>query len=228
MEKRSLTPTTTIATASALPTAFAFSFSSCKSSHFPNTQSLHFLSSPPNHLGFTRTFTNPPTALHMNSPTSDHNPSQENGSLPNLLTKYMMDIKCEGCVNAVKNKLQTINGVKSVEVDLSNQVVRILGSSHVKSMTNTLKQTGQKARLIGQGVLEDLLVFATVFQFKGPKFVGVVRLAQVSMELARIKASFSGLSPACILDRRMFKVGNVATIEVLMQMVFLKMLHRRG
>ncbi|XP_007040053.2 PREDICTED: copper chaperone for superoxide dismutase, chloroplastic/cytosolic [Theobroma cacao] len=192
---RSLTTATAIAAASALPTAFAFSSSSSfKSSNFSNTQSLSFLSSPTNRLGLTRTFASSPTALHMDSPTSDYNPSQD-GSLPDLLTEYMVDMKCEGCANAVKNKLQTVNGVKSVEVDLSNQVVRILGSSTVKTMTEALEQTGRKARLIGQGVLEDFLVSAAVAEFKGPEIFGVVRLAQVSMELARIEANFSGLSP---------------------------------
>lgn len=32
-------------------------------------------------------------------------------------------------------------------------------------------------------------------EFKGPEIFGVVRFAQVSMELARIEANFSGLSP---------------------------------
>jgi len=41
-----------------------------------------------------------------------------------------------------------------VEVDLSNQVVRILGSTPVKTMSEALEQTGKKARLIGQGVPE--------------------------------------------------------------------------
>jgi len=43
-------------------------------------------------------------------------------------------------------------GVKNVEVDLSNQVVRILGCSPVKTMTEALEQTGRKSRLIGQGI----------------------------------------------------------------------------
>ncbi|XP_039030587.1 copper chaperone for superoxide dismutase, chloroplastic/cytosolic-like isoform X2 [Hibiscus syriacus] len=86
-------------------------------------------------------------------------------------------------------------GVKSVEVDLSNQVVRILGSSPAKTMTEAFKQIGRNARLIGQGVPEEFLVSAAVSEFKGPKIFGVVRLAQVSMELARIEANFSGLSP---------------------------------
>ncbi|KAF5935513.1 hypothetical protein HYC85_026642 [Camellia sinensis] len=144
----------------------------------------------PDRLGLVKTFASPPSALHMDAPTSDHQLSSHNGSaLPELLTEYMVDMKCDGCVNAVKNKLQT------VDVDLSNQVVRILGSSPVKVMTEALEQTGRKARLIGQGVPEDFLVSAAVAEFKGPNIFGVVRLAQVNMELARIEASFSGLSP---------------------------------
>ncbi|OMO81001.1 hypothetical protein COLO4_23814 [Corchorus olitorius] len=189
---RSLTTATTIAAASALPTAFAFSSSSSKSSHFPNTQNLPFLSSQPNRLGLTRTFTSPLAALHMDTPTSDHNTAQENGSLPDLLTEYMVDMKCEGCVNAVKNKLQSVNGVKSVEVDLSNQVVRIRGSTPVKIMTDALEQTGRKARLIGQGVPEDFLISAAVAEFKGPKIFGVVRLAQPLGDLGTLDVDEKG------------------------------------
>ncbi|CAL5359956.1 hypothetical protein CsSME_00050303 [Camellia sinensis var. sinensis] len=150
----------------------------------------------PDRLGLVKTFASPPSALHMDAPTSDHQLSSHNGSaLPELLTEYMVDMKCDGCVNAVKNKLQTVDGVKNVEVDLSNQVVRILGFSPVKVMTEALEQTGRKARLIGQGVPEDFLVSAAVAEFKGPNIFGVVRLAQVNMELVRIEASFSGLSP---------------------------------
>ncbi|KAF2298937.1 hypothetical protein GH714_029233 [Hevea brasiliensis] len=105
----------------------------------------------------------------------------------------MVDMKCEGCVNAVENKLQTVNGVKMVEMDLGSQVVRVLGSSPVKTMTEALEQTGRNARLIGQGVPEDFLVSA-VAEFKSPEIFGVVRFAQLNMELSRIEANFSGLS----------------------------------
>lgn len=47
-------------------------------------------------------------------------------------------------------------GVRNIEVDLNNQVVRILGTSPVKVLTEALEQTGRKARLIGQGVPEGL------------------------------------------------------------------------
>lgn len=41
----------------------------------------------------------------------------------------------------------------------------------------------------------DFLISAAVAEFKGPDIFGVVRLAQVNMELARIEANFSNLSP---------------------------------
>lgn len=47
--------------------------------------------------------------------------------------------------------LVVLAGVKSVNVDLSNQVVQVLGSLPVKTMADALEQTGRKARLIGQG-----------------------------------------------------------------------------
>ncbi|KAK8471394.1 hypothetical protein PHAVU_003G217000 [Phaseolus vulgaris] len=178
-------------TAAAIPAAFAFSSLSSSlssSSSFPRSSQS---SNSPNSFHLLKTFATPPSVLHMDSKLS----SQPHSVLPELLTEYMVDMKCEGCVNAVKNKLHEINGVKDVEVDLSNQVVRILGSSPVKTMTEALEQTGRKARLIGQGIPEDFLISAAVSEFKGPDIFGVVRLAQVNMELARIEANFSGLSP---------------------------------
>uniref|UniRef100_A0A5B6YXA2 Superoxide dismutase copper chaperone n=1 Tax=Davidia involucrata TaxID=16924 RepID=A0A5B6YXA2_DAVIN len=197
--------TTTAIAASALPAAFAFaslsSSSPPSSSPISKTLNFAFLSSTstlrPDRLGPLKSeFARPPSALHMDAPSSDHKPTTQNDAvLSELLTEFMVDMKCEGCVNAVKNKLQTVNGVKNVEVDLSNQVVRVLGSSPVKTMTEAFEQTGRKARLIGQGVPEDFLVSAAVAEFKGPYIFGVVRFAQVNMELARIEANFSGLSP---------------------------------
>lgn len=58
-------------------------------------------------------------------------------------------------------------GIKGVDVDLSNQVVRVLGSLPVKTMVDALEQTGRKARLIGQGVPEGwscgIFPFSTSF-----------------------------------------------------------------
>ncbi|KAG2681338.1 hypothetical protein I3760_11G140100 [Carya illinoinensis] len=198
---RSVATTSTAIAASALPAAFALS--SLSSSQSPQSQKPINITSlspapkqTPTRFDLVKTFAHPPSALHMDAPASHHKPtSQGDDTLPELLTEYMVDMKCEGCVDAVKNKLRTVSGVKNVEVDLSNQVVRILGSTPVKTMTEALEQTGRKARLIGQGVPEDFLISAAVAEFKGPEIFGVARLAQVNMELARVEATFSGLSP---------------------------------
>ncbi|WCJ26091.1 Copper chaperone for superoxide dismutase chloroplastic [Euphorbia peplus] len=193
------TASKTAIAASALPAVFVFSSSQSN----PKSNNPLFLSTssssslrPPFRFGLLKNLSQPLSAVSMDAPTSDHKiTSQEDAILPELLTEFMVDMKCEGCVNSVKNKLQTVNGVKNVEVDLGNQVVRILGSSPVKRMAEALEQTGRKARLIGQGVPEDFLVSAAVAEFKGPDIFGVVRFAQVNMELARVEANFSGLSP---------------------------------
>uniref|UniRef100_A0ACD5V3T0 Uncharacterized protein n=1 Tax=Avena sativa TaxID=4498 RepID=A0ACD5V3T0_AVESA len=127
--------------------------------------------------------------------TADLSAPDKVTELPDLTTEFMVDMKCEGCVTAVKNRLQTLEGIKNLEVDLNNQVVRVLGSLPVKTMLDALHQTGRDARLIGQGNPDDFLVSAAVAEFKGPVIFGVVRLAQVNMELARVEATFSGLSP---------------------------------
>ncbi|KAK6158076.1 hypothetical protein DH2020_005390 [Rehmannia glutinosa] len=202
------TKTTAIAATVAIPAAFALSSLSTPSStshssaaSFLNLSrnlsfgSLTFSSNPVNRpvkLGLVKGFENSSSAVAE----MDQKPATQDGAvLPELLTEFMVDMSCEGCVKSVKTKFQTVDGVKNVDVDLTNQVVRVLGTSPVKILTEALEQTGRKARLIGQGVPEDFLISAAVAEFKGPSIFGVVRLAQVSMELARIEANFSGLPP---------------------------------
>ncbi|PIN22053.1 Copper chaperone for superoxide dismutase [Handroanthus impetiginosus] len=201
------TQTTAIAATVAIPAAFALSSSSSSPSAsrssasfervFKNLSfgslSLSSIPTPrPKKSGVVNSFGNSSSAaVEMDQKT----PTQNGAVLPVLLTEFMVDMKCEGCVNSVKTKLQTVDGVKNVDADLTNQVVRILGTSPVKTLTEALEQTGRKARLIGQGVPDDFLVSAAVAEFKGPVIFGVVRLAQVNMELARVEANFSGLPP---------------------------------
>ncbi|XP_065005511.1 copper chaperone for superoxide dismutase, chloroplastic-like [Musa acuminata AAA Group] len=182
-----------ILSVSSLPVAIAaltLSSSSCSYSPFPTKLPISLRSA-----SATRRL--PFAALRMDSSATELKPSavQQDGVLPELMTEFMVDMKCEGCVSAVKDNLLKLDGIKNVDVDLSNQVVRVLGSIPVKDMEDALAQTGRNARLVGQGNPSDFLVSAAVAEFKGPVIYGVVRLAQVSMELARIEASFSGLSP---------------------------------
>ncbi|KAJ4950176.1 hypothetical protein NE237_027008 [Protea cynaroides] len=175
-------------------------FRSCKSlfSKPPNPPFLFVSIFSPDRSGLSLVRNLSPfhSAVRMDSPTSEQAlPAQNDGVLPELMTEFMVDMTCDGCVSAVKNKLMTLEGVKGVEADLSNQVVRVVGSSSVKTMIDALEQTGRKTRLIGQGNPGDFLVSAAVAEFKGPKIFGVVRLAQVNIELARIEASFVGLTP---------------------------------
>ncbi|XP_042389898.1 copper chaperone for superoxide dismutase, chloroplastic-like isoform X1 [Zingiber officinale] len=180
----------------ALPAAIAataiISSSSSSSSPFPFPTKLPC--SVPSALA-TRSLRFAALSMDSSAVQTKTNFIQKDTILPELLTEFMVDMKCDACVSAVRNNLLKLDGIKNVDVDLSNQVVRILGSVSVKSMEEALAQTGRSARLIGQGNPNDFLISASVAEFKGPVIYGVVRLAQVSMELAKIDASFSGLSP---------------------------------
>lgn len=60
-------------------------------------------------------------------------------------------------------------------MDLSNQVVRIFGSSPVKIMAEALEQTGRKARLIGQGSPGGWFLFLLIF-LSMPLWMSIVLL----------------------------------------------------
>lgn len=71
-----------VATTTTAIAAFAFSsLYSSQSSQFPKTQNLSFLCSTPNpsptRFGLVKNFANPPSALHMDAPTSDHKPTSQ-------------------------------------------------------------------------------------------------------------------------------------------------------
>lgn len=57
--------------------------------------------------------------------------------------------------------------MKSVDVSLENQVVRILGSTTVKDLTAALAESGRKARLIGQGLPESKLQLVDLIFYPG-------------------------------------------------------------
>ncbi|KAJ4746763.1 Copper chaperone for superoxide dismutase [Rhynchospora pubera] len=193
---RALTAVTAVPAAlAAISLSSSYSSSSSQSqSQFPSRVKFPLVSSLKSDLRRSN-FGSPPAAVQMDSPATESIPSDKDGDLPELTTEFMVDMHCDGCVSAVKKKLDALEGIKSVDVDLSNQVVRVLGSLPVKTMLDALEQTGRNARLIGQGNPSEFFISAAVAEFKGPSIFGVVRFAQVNMELARIEANFSGLSP---------------------------------
>ncbi|MCO5559667.1 hypothetical protein L7F22_013268 [Adiantum nelumboides] len=121
----------------------------------------------------------------------------QTASLPDVVTEFMVDMKCEGCVSSVRKRLEPLEGVQKIDIDLPNQVVRVEGTASLRVLNEALEQTGRKARLIGQGGSDYVHNAAIVAEFKGPEIFGVVRIVQVSMELARVEASFSGLTAGC-------------------------------
>lgn len=127
---------------------------------------------------------------------AEHQPHSQGSALPEIMSEFMVSMKCEGCVSSVRNKLHQLEGVRKVDVDLANQVVRVQGTTPLKVLNEALEQTGRKARLIGQGSPDDFLISATVAEFKGPEIYGVP-LGNLGAIIADEKgeAEYSGSKP---------------------------------
>jgi copper chaperone for superoxide dismutase len=75
-------------------------------------------------------------------------------------------------------------------------ISRLLKSSTLTSQKPDLPYTSQVTLMCYWCVLPaEFALTAAVAEFKGPHIHGVVRIAQVSMELVRIEASLNGLTP---------------------------------
>ncbi|GAQ90354.1 copper/zinc superoxide dismutase copper chaperone [Klebsormidium nitens] len=114
---------------------------------------------------------------------------------PELVTEFMVDMMCEGCATSVRNKLHPLPGVTDIRTSVSDQTVRITGTESLKSLQKALEETGRANRLIGQGSLEEFEISAAVAEFKGPVVMGVLRIAQVTKDTARVEGQFDGLKP---------------------------------
>ncbi len=60
------------------------------------------------------------------------------------LTLKVDNVKCGGCVSAIKDQLLTIGGIDSVEVDIETGRVRIVGAKTIdqKKVVNDLETIG--------------------------------------------------------------------------------------
>ncbi|PKA61625.1 Superoxide dismutase [Cu-Zn], chloroplastic [Apostasia shenzhenica] len=137
----------------------------------------------------------PHAALHMDSTVTDVTEQ----------TEFMVDMSCEGCVSAVKSSMLQLHGgyfnLIIGEFDLlfpsPNHFFGFTASDVTPVVAESIRKRHLTAVsfLLSWFFLVEFLISAAVAEFKGPILYGVVRLAQVKLGLARIEASFSGLSP---------------------------------
>ncbi|KAF6160290.1 hypothetical protein GIB67_019059 [Kingdonia uniflora] len=157
-------------------------------------------------------FSSPPPQISLRMDSLTSAPAQKREALPELLTEFMVDMKCDSCVNAVKNKLLTVEDVKRVEVDLSNQVVCVVGSSPVKAMADALEETGRKARLIGQGKPEGGVSFLAIVP-KLPSLAAICRRSNCRFLLLKLPPVLPALLYNYLMQLRFRAVVETASCK---------------
>lgn len=110
--------------------------------------------------------------------------------------EFAVQMSCESCANAIRNALAGVNGIHSVQINLSEEQVLVdttLTSGEVQAL---IEGTGRRAVLKGMGTstLRDLGTAVAMLGPEGP-VRGVVRFLQLSKEQCIIEGTIDGLSP---------------------------------
>uniref|UniRef100_UPI00398F428E copper chaperone for superoxide dismutase isoform X1 n=2 Tax=Pristiophorus japonicus TaxID=55135 RepID=UPI00398F428E len=110
--------------------------------------------------------------------------------------EFAVQMTCESCANAVRNALTGVDGIQSVDINLSTEQVLVdttLTSGQVQAL---IENTGRRAVLKGMGPasLKDLGVAVAML---GPEGLikGAVRFLQLSERQCIIEGTIDGLDP---------------------------------
>lgn len=116
------------------------------------------------------------------------------------LTKieFAVQMTCQGCVNAIRQALDGVDGIESYSVNLSEEQVVVETSLPSGQIQKLLESTGRNTVLRGHGAGgggKPNHLGAAVAIIEGQGVQGLARLVQVSEDLCVIDGTLEGLSP---------------------------------
>ncbi|XP_019402903.1 PREDICTED: copper chaperone for superoxide dismutase [Crocodylus porosus] len=110
--------------------------------------------------------------------------------------EFAVQMRCQGCVDAIGASLQGVPGLRVLDVRLDTQSVLLETSLGVEYVKGLLESSGRRAVLKGMGGSVTQNLGAAVAMMAGPSLVqGVVRFLQVSREKCLIEGTIDGLVP---------------------------------
>ncbi len=137
--------------------------------------------------------------------------------------EFMVEMRCERCVESVREAIEGVDGTIAVEVSLRANTATATTTANARAVTDAVEARGHKIRLIGQGSAMSREVeeeafgealakalgtdvrtlrqsLACVGEFKGETYghgdvAGTVRFVQASEEVVLVEISLSGLRP---------------------------------
>ncbi|XP_050295775.1 copper chaperone for superoxide dismutase-like [Anthonomus grandis grandis] len=106
--------------------------------------------------------------------------------------EFLVQMTCESCVNAVKNSLNGVPEVKSVEVDLSKGSVVVESTLPTLEIQKRLETTGKPVAIKGY---EGSVAAVSILEAGNEKVKGVVRFVQATPTTCIIDGTIDGLNP---------------------------------
>ncbi|XP_067831712.1 copper chaperone for superoxide dismutase-like isoform X2 [Heptranchias perlo] len=105
-------------------------------------------------------------------------------------------MSCESCVDAIRNTLTAVEGIHSVDINLSKEQVLIDTTLTSGEVQELIEGTGRRAVLKGMGpaTLGDLGVAVAMLGPDSP-VKGAVRFLQLSEQQCVVEGTIDGLSP---------------------------------
>ncbi|XP_025915338.1 copper chaperone for superoxide dismutase [Apteryx rowi] len=115
--------------------------------------------------------------------------------------EFSVQMTCESCVEAVREALQGLAGVRVLDVRLDSQTVLVEASVAAERVRERLEASGRRVVLRGMGGpsspgRQGPAVAAAVAALRGPGEVrGLLRFVQVSPERCLVEGTVDGLQP---------------------------------
>ncbi|XP_028659087.1 copper chaperone for superoxide dismutase-like [Erpetoichthys calabaricus] len=110
--------------------------------------------------------------------------------------EFAVQMTCDSCVSAVRNVLEGVSGIHSVDIDLEKQMVVVDCTLPSQQVQDLIENSGRRAVLKGMGSLVEAHLGAAVAMMSGQNQVqGVVRFLQVTEDCCLIEGTIDGLEP---------------------------------
>lgn len=108
--------------------------------------------------------------------------------------EFAVNMTCISCEKAVRESLDKINDIESLEIDVQKQSVVLTSTQPSSIIQNAIEETGMLAVLRGQGRAQHLGAAISILKNDG-LIKGLVRFTQIEENKCIVDGTFNGLIP---------------------------------